>query len=60
MRIFTTEELKDMTEIFVLVLQQNPHRVLENVNKHLENCPFKVIVQMKEPPPGEKSHTGRQ
>lgn len=45
MRAFTHEEMMDMTEMFILVFEQNPHSTVKNLNKHLERSGFELVLK---------------
>ena len=39
------EEMRNLTEIFVMVLKQQPQNVVARLNKHLETVGFELVIK---------------
>ena len=39
------EEMENLTEIFVMVLKQQPQNVVARLNKHLETVGFELVLK---------------
>lgn len=45
MREMNEEEMRNLTEIFVMVLKQQPQNVVARLNKHLETVGFELVIK---------------